>query len=918
MNINIIMIMDIIILLVLLVLLVLFHVSVITQTLIIKTNKPPQSPGLFSSSLFFKGFYQRSLPKVFTGSPFIPLNTTAMPQSSAVNELLTKASTLKRATTENWDDDFADEADNLFRSSISSTNSRPNDQELLLQPQPHFVYSNRRNAISTEDFLSTFKEDDEDDDFDFNNSESKKFLASKLNKLSIRRKSTSHNSSIDDTERSSTLKRGNPPPSTLQDLEDWSEEFGDANMKTPQTFSKRQPSVSHTGNYNYHTTGSSLDFDYNNDIPTIKATKQALNLRRNDSIIKGTFFDPPSSHHTPSASPKKYNSLKRKKKTEAELREENEFAYGFDGDAFSQIDAQPLQRFKTGSRTSSRTVPEEELPEELWGEESVSNVTNNHNTSLFSAPSTTESEMSEDFLEGVVLPADERIDFGSRLEKQQHAIQEREKFNSVTSDTLNMHSNKFGSVGSDESRYSFDDKDDFLEGFELKTGDLLKYQSMPHRNIQFNKSSPKRMGFNHALATPSSTIHTSPMVRNLNKIPMRPPSTIKNDKVRTKMSLPSFPAKHSFSGSSMALLPTPMPESSNEACELVRERQFKMRRQQQQMRQQHQLRRVTSAQFRTQRNSINSISEISSIPQHRTQRFSKARTGKVLGDGSELDLFDDLPTSASQEMSFTTKRKPLEAYMEKPVKPRHTRPSKPTRLGKSAPQVHNKTPSKLGLIQRLGSPVVVKGYSGNMRFNLETCIWEGNNEDLKRFDSASGKKTQPGLIAYISNKGIQIVGDMVFDPAKMKWINLKSDTEQDSDPFEGMDDLDVTIGNVAVHFSNTSPGRNISINSVAHQQHQQQQQSQRMYRAAGGGTRNYTDMSSTTTLSNASSLANSTASTSDEYAVGREFELGFDALKRFKHEEARWERKVQGWFPPDEHFNREYLGEIRSMVMKKV
>ncbi|KAF5094740.1 hypothetical protein D0Z00_003405 [Geotrichum galactomycetum] len=839
-----------------------------------------------------------------------------MPQSSAVNELLTKATTLKRATTENWDADFEDEADNLFRSSISSTNSRPNDQELLLQPQPHFVYSNRRNAISTEDFLSTFKEDDEDDDFDFNNSESKKLLASKLNKLSIRRKSTSHNSNFDDAERSSTLKRGDVFQSTLQNLDDWSEEFGEANMKTPQPFSKRQSSISHTSNHNYHTTGSSLDFHYNNEISTIKAAKQALNLRRNDSIIKGTFFDPPSSHPTPSASPKKYKSLKRKKKTEAELREENEFAHGFDGDAFSQIDAQPLQRFKTGSRTSSRTVPEEELPEELWGEESVSNVTNNPNTSLFSAPSTTESEMSEDFLEGVVLPAGERIDFGSRLEKQQHAIQEREKFNSITSDTLNMHSRKFDSVGSNESRYSFDDKDDFLEGFELKTGDLLKYQSVPHRNIQFNKSSPKRVGFNHALATPSSTIHSSPMVRNLNKVPMRPPNTIKNDKVRTKMSLPSFPAKHSFSGSSMALSPTPMPESSNEACELVRERQFKMRRQQQQLKQQQQLRRVTSAQFRTQHNSINSISEISSTPKHRTQRFSRARTGKVLGDGSELDLFDDLPTSASQEMTFTAKRKPrkpLEAYMEKPLKQRQTRANKATRLGKSAIPTHHKTPSKLGLIQRLGSPVVVKGYSGNMRFNLETCIWEGNNEDLKRFDSASGKKTQPGLIAYISNKGIQIVGDMVFDPAKMKWINLNSDTEQDSDPFEGMDDLDVTIGNVAVHFSNASPGRNISISSIA----QQQPQPQRMYRAIGG-TRNYTDMSSTTTLSNASSLANSTASTSDEYAVGREFDLGLDVLKKFKHEEIRWERKVQGWFPPDEQFNREYLGEIRSMVMKKV
>lgn len=848
-----------------------------------------------------------------------------MPQSSAVNELLTKASTLKRATTENWDADFEGETDNLFRSSISSTNSNIDDQDVLLQPQPHFVYSNRRNAISTEDFLSTFKEDEEDDGFELNNSDSKKLLASKLGRLSIRRKSNT-----DEYERSSTLRRESTfnRQSILHsmDFEDWSEEFRETNIKTPQPLARRQFSVSNSiNNHNYHTIGTSTDFEYNNDFPTIKAPKPALNLRRNDSIIKGTFFDPPSSHHTPSGSPKKYNSLKNKKKTEAELREETEFVHGFDGDAFSNIDSQPLQKFKTGSRTSSRCMPEEELPEELWGEETVSNITNNPNTSLFSAQSTAESEMSEDFLEGLVLPTDEKIDFGSRLEKQQHAIQEREKFNSVTSDTLNMHSGRFDSVGSNESKYLFDDKDDFLEGFELKTGDLLKYQSMPHKNIQFNKSSPKRVGFNNSPATPSSTINSSPMVRTSNKITIRPPSTIKNDKVRSKISLPSLPARHSFSGTSMPL-PTQMPESSNEACEIVRERQFKMRWQQQQMKQQHKLRRVTSAQFRTQHNSITSISEIPSTPKNQSQRFSKARTGKIIGDGTELDLFDDLPTSASQEMSFTMKRKPrkpLEAYMEKPLKQRQPRPSKPTRPGKSAPFTNPKTPSKLGLIQRLGSPVVVKGYSGNMRFNLETCIWEGNNEDLKRFDSTSVKKTQPGLIAYISNKGIQIVGEMVFDPTKMKWINFNSDPEQDLDPFEGIDDLDVTIGNVALHFSNTSPGSNININNNT-QQFQPQQylqqpqpQPQRMYRP-GGNTRNYTNMSTTTTLSNASSMANSLASNSDEYAVGREFELGLDVLKKFKHEEARWERKVQGWFPPDEQFNRDYLGEIRNMVMKKV
>lgn len=126
------------------------------------------------------------------------------------------------------------------------------------------------------------------------------------------------------------------------------------------------------------------------------------------------------------------------------------------------------------------------------------------------------------------------------------------------------------------------------------------------------------------------------------------------------------------------------------------------------------------------------------------------------------------------------------------------------------------------LIQQLTTPMptTIRGYNENMHFDVKTCRWEGNNEDLRRFDSAgygpsygiynnsinhhgnfghsphpstigNGGKT-PGLIAFISPNEIKVVGDMVFDPARMCWISIREDEEED--PFEGLDDMDGPMG----------------------------------------------------------------------------------------------------------------------------
>lgn len=125
------------------------------------------------------------------------------------------------------------------------------------------------------------------------------------------------------------------------------------------------------------------------------------------------------------------------------------------------------------------------------------------------------------------------------------------------------------------------------------------------------------------------------------------------------------------------------------------------------------------------------------------------------------------------------------------------------------------------MIQQLTTPTstTIRGYNETMHYNDETCRWEGNNGDLQRFDSmncgpgyqtytshtgphgflshstqnsttGNGGKT-PGLIAFISPNEIKVVGDMVFDPARMRWISIRE--EEEEDPFDGLEDMDVTM-----------------------------------------------------------------------------------------------------------------------------
>ncbi|KAG8952070.1 hypothetical protein FRC03_012280 [Tulasnella sp. 419] len=105
------------------------------------------------------------------------------------------------------------------------------------------------------------------------------------------------------------------------------------------------------------------------------------------------------------------------------------------------------------------------------------------------------------------------------------------------------------------------------------------------------------------------------------------------------------------------------------------------------------------------------------------------------------------------------------------------------------------------LIRNLGSagaPKVV----GDMRWNPQLLRWEGNDSILRDFDSSSS--VRPALITQLTGSsvgalgspngsfsaltnGAKVVGDMLFDPVRMCWINQTGDEE---DAFANIDEDD--------------------------------------------------------------------------------------------------------------------------------
>jgi hypothetical protein len=85
-----------------------------------------------------------------------------------------------------------------------------------------------------------------------------------------------------------------------------------------------------------------------------------------------------------------------------------------------------------------------------------------------------------------------------------------------------------------------------------------------------------------------------------------------------------------------------------------------------------------------------------------------------------------------------------------------------------------------------------------MKWNPIALRWEGNDQALRDFD-AVGTSIRPALITHLTGSsigspvgsfanGARIVGNMIFDPARMCWISTLSPDEDEPDVFADLAD----------------------------------------------------------------------------------------------------------------------------------
>lgn len=88
---------------------------------------------------------------------------------------------------------------------------------------------------------------------------------------------------------------------------------------------------------------------------------------------------------------------------------------------------------------------------------------------------------------------------------------------------------------------------------------------------------------------------------------------------------------------------------------------------------------------------------------------------------------------------------------------------------------------------------------GDMKWNPQTLKWEGNDHVLRDFDAVVGTSTRPALITHLTGSsigspvgsfasGARIVGNMIFDPARMCWISTLPPEEDEPDVFANLAD----------------------------------------------------------------------------------------------------------------------------------
>ncbi|KAI0970937.1 hypothetical protein F4678DRAFT_108161 [Xylaria arbuscula] len=196
------------------------------------------------------------------------------------------------------------------------------------------------------------------------------------------------------------------------------------------------------------------------------------------------------------------------------------------------------------------------------------------------------------------------------------------------------------------------------------------------------------------------------------------------------------------------------------------------------------------------------------------------------------------------------------------------------------------------LISNLSSAKNSKVVNG-MTYNPVTFRWEGNENVLNAFEVPASSPSatslpqpimrdrdtatpRPVLITNINTKKeIRRMGDMVFDPQNMCWLEIKTGTPngsqsddpmagfaalEEEDPFKDIPDLEDKVS------TNSGPGR---VSDVR-----------------------------------------------EDWLVGEEFDVGPEFVRRQREEEARWRRKCEKWTGKVIRDRTDWRWAIRDIVMQ--
>lgn len=181
-----------------------------------------------------------------------------------------------------------------------------------------------------------------------------------------------------------------------------------------------------------------------------------------------------------------------------------------------------------------------------------------------------------------------------------------------------------------------------------------------------------------------------------------------------------------------------------------------------------------------------------------------------------------------------------------------------------------------------------------MYYNAETFRWEGNENALNAFEPPASspsttslrmtrekESTTPrlGLITNINaTKGVQVVGQMVFDPQNMCWLKMASSAvsgKSDADTMDGFnafDDEDDVFKDIP--------------------DLEEKQSDQAIER---GGHGRISDLK-------------------DEWFVGEEFDVGPEFIRRQREEEDRWRKKCERWTNSVPRNEEAWRWSIRGIV----